>query len=57
MEHNKNKGSESRREIIRKPLSRSGRLRRDDVRRRDDRNLGKYASFAEWVRIREGGDE
>lgn len=53
METNKNKGSESRREIIRRPLSRAGRLKRLDARGRDERKIGRYASFGEWVRFRE----
>lgn len=56
MAENKMDGERSRREIIRKPLSRSGRLRRDDVRRKDDRRIGKYVGFGEWVKIRESSD-
>lgn len=47
----------SRREIMRRSGSRASRIRRQDVRDRDERNVKRYESFSSYVerRLREEG--
>lgn len=57
MEKNKNKGYEnSRREIMDRSGSRASRRRLRGLKDRDNKKVGRYFGFSEWVRLREGAE-